>query len=47
MNEALMERLKVFLHREDNKTLVGTPASEEEIILAQQRLNVTCDCVIV
>ncbi|RKN86246.1 SMI1/KNR4 family protein [Paenibacillus ginsengarvi] len=40
MNEALLERLKAFLHREDHKTLVGTPASQEEIVTAQQRLNV-------
>lgn len=40
MKDALMERLKTFLHREDNRTLVGIPASQEEIIKAQQRLNV-------
>ncbi|GGG69852.1 SMI1/KNR4 family protein [Paenibacillus radicis (ex Gao et al. 2016)] len=40
MKDALMERLKIFLHREDNKTLVGTPASQEEIAKAEQRLNV-------
>ncbi|MFD3259005.1 SMI1/KNR4 family protein [Paenibacillus lentus] len=41
MKDALMERLKIFLHREDNRTLVGIPASEEEIAKAQQRLNVS------
>lgn len=40
MKDALMERLKIFLHREDNRTLVGIPASQEEIVKAQQRLNV-------
>ncbi|BBI33469.1 SMI1/KNR4 family protein [Cohnella abietis] len=40
MKDALMERLKIFLHREDNSTLVGIPASEEEIAKAQQQLNV-------
>jgi len=40
MKDALMERLKIFLHREDNRTLVGIPASQEEIVEAQQRLNV-------
>jgi len=40
MNDMLMERLKSFLHREDNGTLVGIPASLEEIVKAQQRLNV-------
>jgi len=40
MNEALMERLKVFLQREDNSTLVGIPASQEEIAEAQRQLNV-------
>ncbi|MCM3041247.1 SMI1/KNR4 family protein [Paenibacillus motobuensis] len=40
MKDALMERLKTFLHREDNSTLIGSPASQEEIIKAQQMLNV-------
>ncbi|GGD60234.1 SMI1/KNR4 family protein [Paenibacillus nasutitermitis] len=40
MNEAIMERLKIFLLREDNRTLVGSPASQEEIADAQQRLGV-------
>ncbi|MFB6365844.1 SMI1/KNR4 family protein [Paenibacillus elgii] len=40
MKDALMERLKIFLHREDNSTLVGIPASQEEIAKAQQQLNV-------
>lgn len=31
MNEALLERLKNFLHRNDKSTLVGIPASREEI----------------
>lgn len=41
MNDALMERLKIFLHREDNRTLVGIPTSQEEIAKAQQRLNIS------
>lgn len=41
MNEELMGRLKAFLHREDNSTLVGIPASQEEIESAQQRLKVS------
>ncbi|MFF2484624.1 SMI1/KNR4 family protein [Paenibacillus sp. NPDC058071] len=40
MNDALMERLKIFLHREDNRTLVGIPVSQEEIVKAQQWLEV-------
>lgn len=40
IKDTLMERLKIFLHREDNRTLVGIPASQEEIVKAQQRLNV-------
>ncbi|GAB6988254.1 SMI1/KNR4 family protein [Paenibacillus pini] len=40
MKDALTERLKIFLHREDNRTLVGIPASQEEIAKAQQRMNV-------
>ncbi|WP_442604121.1 SMI1/KNR4 family protein [Paenibacillus sp. KN14-4R] len=40
MKDALMERLKVFLQREDNSTLVGIPASQEEIAEAQRQLNV-------
>lgn len=40
MKDALMKRLKTFLHRKDNSTLVGSPASQEEIANAQQRLNV-------
>ncbi|MGM1047410.1 MAG: SMI1/KNR4 family protein [Bacillota bacterium] len=41
MKESLIERLKLFLHREDNRTLVGRPASQEEIAHAQQQLNVS------
>ncbi|MGI2297908.1 SMI1/KNR4 family protein [Paenibacillus sp. GXUN7292] len=41
MNDALMERLKAFLHREGNSSLVGSPASQEEIVNAQQQLNVS------
>jgi len=40
MKEALIERLKIFLLREDNSTLVGTPAREEEIAKAEQQLKV-------
>lgn len=40
MNDALMRRLEVFLHREDNRTLLGIPASHEEIVKAEQQLNV-------
>ncbi|RJE86282.1 SMI1/KNR4 family protein [Paenibacillus sp. 1011MAR3C5] len=41
MNQALMERLTTFLHREDNSTLAGTPASQEEVDYAEQRLGVS------
>ncbi|MFC9774369.1 SMI1/KNR4 family protein [Paenibacillus chitinolyticus] len=41
MKEALMERLKAFLHRKDNSTLVGSPASQEEIAHGEQQLNVS------
>ncbi|MEC0372272.1 SMI1/KNR4 family protein [Paenibacillus chibensis] len=40
MNDALMKRLKAFLLREDNITLLGSPATEDEISNAQQRLHV-------
>lgn len=40
MNEAIMERLRNFLLREDNITLLGNPASQEEIRDAEQRLGV-------
>ncbi|MED1943937.1 MULTISPECIES: SMI1/KNR4 family protein [Brevibacillus] len=40
MKDELMERLKIFLHREVNSKLVGFPASQEEIAKAQKRLNV-------
>ncbi|MGM1047684.1 MAG: SMI1/KNR4 family protein [Bacillota bacterium] len=40
MKDALMERLKIFLHQENNRTLVGIPSSQEEIVKAEQRLNV-------
>lgn len=40
MNDVLMKRLMAFLHRENNRTLVGIPASQEEIVKAQQRLEV-------
>lgn len=36
-----MDRLKAFLHREDNSTLAGSPASQQEIAHAQQQLGVT------
>ncbi|MFC7680145.1 SMI1/KNR4 family protein [Paenibacillus sp. GCM10028914] len=41
MKESLIERLKLFLYREDNLTLVGHPASQEEISQAEQLLNVS------
>jgi hypothetical protein len=41
MKDALMKRLEVFLHREDNRSLLGIPASPEEIVKAQQQLNVS------
>lgn len=41
MKEELMERLKAFLYREDNLSLVGIAASQEEIAMAQERLNVS------
>lgn len=31
MNEALMERLQKFLLRQDRASLVGSPATQEEI----------------
>jgi len=41
MNEQLMERLQTFLRREDNHTLVGKPASREEVETAEQQLDVS------
>ncbi|REK71935.1 SMI1/KNR4 family protein [Paenibacillus paeoniae] len=41
MNDALMERLTAFLYRENNRTLVGTPASQEEVAEAEQRLGIS------
>ncbi|WP_028563665.1 SMI1/KNR4 family protein [Paenibacillus pinihumi] len=41
MKDALMERLKAFLQREDKSTLVGIPAGEEEIDKAHQQLNIS------
>ncbi|MBV6716436.1 SMI1/KNR4 family protein [Paenibacillus chitinolyticus] len=41
MKKVLMDRLKAFLHREDNSTLAGSPASQQEIAHAQQQLGVT------
>ncbi|SDS14677.1 SMI1-KNR4 cell-wall [Paenibacillaceae bacterium GAS479] len=32
--------IKDFFHKEDNRTLVGIPASQEEIVKAQQQLEV-------
>lgn len=40
MKEALMERLKIFLHREDNYTLVGIATSQDEIDKAEKQLGV-------
>lgn len=40
MNDALMGRLTAFLHRENNHTLAGIPASEEEVAQAEQRLGI-------
>lgn len=40
MNEALMERLQKFLLRQDRASLLGSPATQEEIAHAEQRLNV-------
>ncbi len=40
MKESLLERLKVFLLNMEHHTLLGEPASEEEIICAQQMLSV-------
>lgn len=36
-----MGRLKAFLYREDNLSLVGIAASQEEIASAQEQLNVS------
>ncbi len=41
MKDALMERLKTFLHQKDKSTLLGIPASREEIAEAERRLNVS------
>lgn len=41
MKESLVERLKLMLLREDNLALVGHPASQEEIVHAEQQLNVS------
>ncbi|MGX4585939.1 SMI1/KNR4 family protein [Paenibacillus chitinolyticus] len=41
MKDVLLERLKAFLQRKDNSTLVGSPASQEEIAHAEQQLNVS------
>lgn len=41
MKESLIERLKLMLLREDNLTLVGHPASQDEINHAVQLLNVS------
>ncbi|UNK21099.1 hypothetical protein MNQ98_14260 [Paenibacillus sp. N3/727] len=38
MKDALMERLKIFLHREDNRTLVGIPAIRLSLI-RQERFS--------
>jgi len=40
MNAALMEEMKQFLQREDNQSLVGSPASLEEIAAAERELQV-------
>ena len=40
MKDILMERLKNFLLREDNSTLLGSPASHEEIAAAEQQLGI-------
>ncbi|GBG07012.1 putative cell wall assembly protein, partial [Paenibacillus agaridevorans] len=45
MKDALMERLEIFLHRKDNSTVVGIPASQEEIAEAQQRLLAHILCI--
>ncbi len=40
MNQVLMKRLETFLFREDNSSLVGKPAKQEQIKLAEQQLNI-------
>lgn len=40
MNDTLMKRLNTFLLREDNSSILGSPASQEEIASAEQRLKV-------
>ena len=35
MNKNLLERLKAFLFKKEQHSLIGTPASKEEIIAAQ------------
>lgn len=40
MKENLIKRLRSFLFNEKHQTLVGKPASQREIIEAQQQLHV-------
>jgi hypothetical protein len=43
MNEDLIARLQQFLFREDNESLVGKPATDEEIAAAELELGVPLD----
>lgn len=40
MKEALLERIQAFLGRKENSTLIGSPASPEEIAHAQELLTI-------
>lgn len=40
MKESLMERLKAFLLKKEQQTLIGIPASQTEIINAQRQLHI-------
>ncbi|MGG4342119.1 hypothetical protein [Paenibacillus lautus] len=42
MKDALMDRLKPFLLREDNISLVGNPATHVEIAHAEQQHALQC-----
>ncbi|MEK4003190.1 hypothetical protein [Paenibacillus sp. FSL H3-0333] len=43
MNDALMERLQLFLTKEGNQSLLGTPATEEQIAEAEKQLGLSLD----
>ncbi|QUL55317.1 SMI1/KNR4 family protein [Paenibacillus tritici] len=43
MNDALMERLHLFLTREDNRSLLGIPATDDQIAAAEKVLGLSLD----